>query len=147
MICWVCNSLLNQWAGTSRIALDPNKEEASGSNATFRLTSGLNPSLCHLGLLHGWEVLHKTVGRGPRQGGRRRACCCTLCCSGRCEMREGDRSLAPRLAITEPKLSPVRGIVVSMSLQHKINCTAHQPSGSQHLLAASTSSQKELPRM
>ena len=55
--------------------------------------------------------------------------------------------LAPRLAITEPKLSPARGIVVSMSFQHKINCTAHQPSGSQHLLAASTSSQKEPPQM
>ena len=92
------------------------------------------------------EVLHKTVGRGHRQVGRR-ACCCTPCCSGRCEMREGDRSPAPRLAITEPKLSPARGIVVSVSFQHKINCTAHQPSGSQHLLAASTSSQKEPPRM
>ena len=55
MICWVCNSLLNQWAGTSRIVLDPNKEEAFGNNATFGLTSALNPSSCHLGLLHGWE--------------------------------------------------------------------------------------------
>ena len=86
------------------------------------------------------------LGRGHRQVGRRRACCRTPCCSDSYEMRGGDRSLAPRLAITEPKLSPVRGIVVSMSFQHKINCTAHQPSGSQHSLAASTSSQKELPR-
>lgn len=68
MICWVCNSLLNQWAGTSRIALDPNKEEAFGNNATFRLTSALSPSSCYLGFLHGWEeVRHRTVGRGHRQ--------------------------------------------------------------------------------
>ena len=68
MICWVCNSLLNQWAGTSRIALDPNKEEAFGNNATFRLTSALSPSSCYLGFLHGWEVVrHRTVGRGHRQ--------------------------------------------------------------------------------
>lgn len=67
MICWVCNSLLSQWAGTSRITLDPNKE-AFGNNATFRLTSALNPSSCYLGFLHGWEeVRHKTVGRGHRQ--------------------------------------------------------------------------------
>lgn len=68
MICWVCNSLLNQWAGTSRTVLDPNKEEAFGSNATFKLTGALKPSSCHLGLLHGWEVLPKT-GKRPQAGG------------------------------------------------------------------------------
>lgn len=146
MICWVCNSLLNQWAGTSRIALDPNKEEAFGNNATFRLTSALSPSSCYLGFLHGW----KRCGTGlwAEATGRQKkglSLYSLLLC--RCEMRKGDRSPAPRLAITEPKLSPARGIVVSMSFQHKINCTAHQPSGSQHLLAASTSSQKEPPRM
>lgn len=59
----------------------------------------------------------------------------------------GNLSPAPRLAITEPKLSSARGIVVLMSFQHKINCPAHQPAGGHHLLAAPTSSQKETTQM
>lgn len=63
----------------SRIALDPNKEEAFGNNATFRLTSALEPLLM-LSRVPAWlgrGVVHKTVGRGHRQVGRRRAYCCT----------------------------------------------------------------------
>lgn len=67
MICWVCNNLLNRWAETSRIVLDPNEVEAFGHNGTSRLTNALDPSSRHLWFLPGLEeVLHKTVGQGCR---------------------------------------------------------------------------------
>lgn len=40
--------------------------------------------------------------------------------------RRGPLPLPSRLAITEPKWSLARSIVVPMSFQHKINCLAHQ---------------------
>lgn len=138
MIYGVCNSLLNQWVETSRIEPNPNAWKPLGK-CHMQPGSFLGPLMAS-SLAPAWlGRAAATLGCGLRlqAGGQERglrvffqkgpvaAIPATL--SG-VERRERVTSPpAPRLIMTEPKLSPARGIVLPMSFQYKINCSAHQP--------------------
>ena len=62
MIYRVCNSLLNQWAKTSRTVLDPNEVETFGQNATSGLANAWAPDCLPVWKSHHTRLLVEAPG-------------------------------------------------------------------------------------